>query len=277
MPHVTGLFLYPVKSLRGYDVSSAEFDELGLVGDRRFLVVDANGNFLTQRTIPRMALIEARLSAGSLTLSGEGAASISVPTASDPAAIQRTVGVWKSEGLRAEDCGGTAGGWLSDYLQIKCHLVRIGRAFARPILKPSARPGDTLAFADGYPFLLINEASLSNLNDRILENQGEPVPMDRFRPNLVVAGCDSFAEDGWTHLRIGAAVFRNGGPCARCLVTTTDQRTGARGREPLKTLATFRRDFIDPANVNFGINLIHESKQGTLRVGDPVVPEKSPS
>ena len=268
---VTGLFLYPVKSLRGQAVTVAEFDALGFAGDRRFLIVDATGKFMTQRTVPRMACIDARLSAGWLTLSANGAGSVSVPTTTHDDAPLRTVSVWKSEGLQAEDCGPATAGWLSSFLQLKCHLVRIGREFSRPILKASAQPGDTVTFADAYPFLAISEASLAHLNDRIQENHGEPVPMNRFRPNLVVADCAAFAEDAWSRVQIGDAVFRNGGLCARCIVTTTDQFTGERtGKEPLKTLATFRRDAADPTDVNFGVNLIHESKLGTIRVGDTV-------
>lgn len=272
MPRVSGLFLYPVKSLRGHAVPAADFDPLGFVGDRRFLVVDATGKFMTQRTAPRMACINARLARGWLTLSAEGAGSVAVSTtASDAVTPLRTVSVWKSEGLQAEDCGPAAAGWLSSFLQTPCHLVRIGPEFSRPILKATARPGDVVSFADAYPFLVVSKASLAHLNDRIQENQGEPVPMNRFRPNLVVDDCAAFAEDAWTRIRIGETVFRNGGPCARCIVTTTDQLTGERtGKEPLKTLATFRRDATDPTDVNFGINLIHESKHGTVRVGDEV-------
>jgi len=272
MPRVTGLFVYPVKSLRGCAVSAADFDGLGFAGDRRFLVVDDTGKFLTQRVLPRMALVNATLAGGSLSLSADGAGSVSVSTASDPAAPPRTVSVWKSEGLQAEDCGPAATAWLSDFLHSKCHLVRAGTRFSRPILKVTGRPGDFVSFADAYPFLAVSEASLAHLNDRILENDGAPVPMNRFRPNIVVAGCDAFAEDAWTRVRIGGVVFRNGGPCARCIVTTTDQLTGERGKEPLKTLATFRRDAHDPTDVNFGVNLIHETKQGTVRIGDEVTP-----
>jgi uncharacterized protein len=269
---LTGLYLYPVKSLRGYAVPTAELDALGLVGDRRFLVVDDTGKFQTQRALPRMACIDARYTDAGLTLAAEGAGSISVGTASDPHAPLRTVSVWKSEGLLAEDCGPTASAWLSDFLGTKLHLVRIGEKFSRPVLKSAAKPGDLVHFGDAEPLLIISEASLADLNDRIRENGGEPVPMNRFRPNLVIDGCEAFAEDTWARLRVGAIVLRNGGLCARCIVTTTDQFTGARGKEPLKTLATYRRDLIDPSDVNFGTNLIHETKSGTLRVGDEVLP-----
>ena len=267
MPRVTGLFIYPVKSLRGCAVSAAELDALGFVGDRRFLIVDPSGKFLTQRTVPRMALIDAKLSPGTLTLSADGAGSVSVPTQSDPSAPLRSVTVWKSEGLQAEDCGDSASRWLSDFLGLTCRLVRIGDKFIRPNLKPAAQPGDIFTFADACPFLVISEASLVNLNDRIQENHGEPVPMNRFRPNLVVDGCDAFAEDMWTRFRIGNAIFRSAGKSDRCVVTTTNQLTGERGKEPLKTLATFRRGPTDPTAVYFGVNLIHETKQGSVPVG----------
>ena len=280
MPSVTGLFIYPVKSLRGYAVPAAELDALGFVGDRRFLVVDASDKFLTQRALPRMALIETKLAAGTLTLSADGAGGISVPTASDPARPAealakagvplRTVSIWKSEGLQAEDCGEPAAAWLSGFLGQTCRLVRIGEKFSRPVLKSAARPGDVFTFADGAPFLAISEASVAELNDRIQENHGEPVPMNRFRPNIVVNGCAAFAEDAWTRFRIGDSVFLNAGRSERCIITTTDQFTGARGKEPLKTMATFRRDPANPTAVHFAINVIHETKRGTVRVGDAV-------
>jgi uncharacterized protein YcbX len=218
-----------------------------------------------------MAQIETSLAADQLVLSAVSAGQVAVPRSSQPDAPLRSVTVWKSENLQAEDCGVAASTWLSEFLGLPCHLVRIGREFRRPILKPSAQPGDAVSFADAYPFLLIGEASLAELNDRIQENQGEAVPMNRFRPSMVVEGCEAFAEDHWTRFRIGDAIFRNGGLCARCIVTTTDQFTGERlGKEPLRTLATFRRDAKDPSDVNFGTNLIHETKQGSIRIGDTV-------
>lgn len=268
--HVSGLFIYPVKSLRGYAVPQTEVDALGFVGDRRFLVVDANGKFQTQRSAPRMARIATKLHDGRLTLSADGAGAIAVPTASDPAAPLRTVTVWKSEGLQAEDCGEAVAGWLTEFLGFACRLVRIGQQFSRPVLKAAARPGDLVTFADAVPVLVISEASLANLNDRILETGGEPVPMDRFRPNLVVADCEPFAEDHWSRARVGDIILRTAGPSVRCVITTTDQLTGERGKEPLRTLATFRRDPRDPTDVIFGTNLIHETKRGSIRIGDRV-------
>lgn len=272
--HLTGLSIYPVKSLGGFSVPVAEVDDLGLVGDRRFMLVDETGKFLTQRVLPRMALIRTALSADSLTLSAASAGSCSVPRRAslDPRpALVRTVSIWKSEGLLAEDCGDAPAAWLSAALATKCRLVRIGEKFLRPVTKPAARPGDRVTFADAAPLLIISEATLADLNDRIVAQGEDAVPMNRFRPNLVVAGCPAFAEDTWARFRIGSVVFRAGGPCVRCAVPTIDQETAERGPEPIRTLATYRRDAADSTNVNFGQNLINESKSGALRVGDPVV------
>ncbi len=285
--HLSALYIYPVKSLRGIAVDSAEIDELGLVGDRRFLLIDAHGQFLTQRTLPRMAQIATALSPDSLTLSADGHGSISVsrhtPPHHTPARIP--VSIWRSKNLLADDCGPDPAAWLSSFLQTPVRLVRIGSHFRRPVLyksafAPPSLPANTprvenrlvgddlLTFADGYPFLAVSEASLAHLNDRLISRGAEPVPMNRFRPNLVLSGCEPFAEDTWPRLRVGEVSFLPAGPCGRCIVTTTDQLTGERdGPEPLRTLATFRRDPADPTDVNFGQNFVHETKSGSLRVG----------
>lgn len=264
--HLSGVFLYPVKSLRGFAVETANLDSLGLVGDRRFLLVDENNRFLTQRVLPRMTLVVTALDAVHLHLSAEGAGSIRVPLASDPGAPVRGITLWKNEGLLTEDCGDAPATWLSDFLDFKCRLVRIGEKFRRPV-----GPHDFVHFADGYPLLVISEASLVDLNDRIVAHGEDAIPMNRFRPNLVVSGCAAFAEDTWPRFRIGEVMFRAAGPCSRCAIPTIDQITSERGKEPLRTLATYRRDPAAPQEVNFGQNLIQETKAGTLRVGDPVV------
>lgn len=271
--HLSALFIHPVKSLRGVAVTSCVVDELGLVGDRRFLIVDEAGQFLTQRTLPRMAQITAALDDRQLTLRTDTAHSIAIPLRPARPEPQRLVSVWRSKDLLADDCGDDPAKWLSSFLGTPVRLVRIGRAFHRPVLKSAARAGDVVSFADAVPFLAIGEASLAHLNDRLIERGEEPVPMDRFRPNLVISGSAPFAEDTWPRVRIGDIVLRAAGPCARCIVTTTDQHTGARtGPEPLRTLAMFRRDPQEPGKVNFGQNLIHETKTGRLHVGDAVAP-----
>lgn len=271
MPSLSGLFLYPVKSLRGCAVSSAELDAQGIAGDRRFLVVDPDGKFLTQRTLPRLALIATALQADRLDLTAPGAGTLTVGRASDPSAALRRVSIWGSHGLQAEDCGDEAARWLTAAAQAPCRLVRAGKDFHRPFTKAGlGQPGDEVAFTDGFPLLVVSEASLGELNTRLLERGAEAVPMDRFRPNLVVTGTRAFAEDGWERLQIGDVVLRRGGPCARCVMINTDQATAERGEEPLRTLASFRRDPGQPSQVNFGQNLLLETRRGTLRVGAEV-------
>jgi uncharacterized protein YcbX len=277
--HLARLFIYPVKSLRGCEVEFAPLDGLGLAGDRRFLVVDEKGVCLTQRTLPRMAQISTSLTADDLRLSRGGTDGIRIPRV-DPTPVPpvRRVTVWKDEGLAAEDCGDQAAGWLSDFLGTTCRLVRIGDAFARPIPErrvptalQAAHP-HRIAFSDAFPLLVLGAATWRDLNDRLAERGEEAVPLDRFRANLVIAGAEPSAEDGWARLRVGQTVLHAAGPCVRCAVPGIDQATGERGLEPLRTLALYRRDPADPARVIFGQNFIHETKQGLLKKGDPVVP-----
>ena len=267
--HLSGLYIYPVKSLRGVAVREAALDAHGLVGDRRFLVVDDTGRFLTQRVQPRMALIDTELGRTELILRHpqHGSAAVGLADDGPPATVQ----IWRDT-VQAVDCGVEIAVWLSDFLRHPCRLVRMGADYRRPVKPSRAQPGDVVTFADAYPLLALSEASLADLNDRLVTQAEEPVPMNRFRPNVVIAGCPAFAEDTWTRVRIGAAVFRAAGPCARCIITTTDQATAVRYKEPLRTLATFRRDANDPGDVNFGQNLIHETKSGRLHVGDAVTP-----
>jgi uncharacterized protein YcbX len=264
--HISSLFIYPVKSLRGFAAPAGEIDALGFVGDRRFMLVNEHNQFLTQRTLPRMALIETALTATDLILRAPHGGSCAVPLrAAAPAGIL-SVQIWKSQGLLAEDCGVEVAVWLSDFLRFPCRLVRAGEKFRRPNLKSKAQPGDVVNFADACPFMILSEASLADLNGRL----DTPLPVDRFRPSFVVAGCEAFAEDMWTRFRIGAVNFRGAGPCTRCPITTTNQLTAERGKEPLRTLATYRRAQEDPTDVNFGQNVIHETKFGTIRVGDEI-------
>lgn len=260
---VSQLYIHPIKSCRGSAVSQIELDRRGVVGDRRFLIVDANGRFLTQRTEPRLAGIVPSLTPGGLTLATKGVTPLRVPLAENGTEVSRPVVIWRDT-VPALDLGDEAASWLSHVLDQPVRLVGTGRDFARPMNGPAAHPGDEIAFNDAHPLLLLSEASLADLNARL----DVPLPMNRFRPNLVVRDTAAFAEDSWKRIRIGPVILRASGPCERCVITTTDQETLERGKEPLRTLATYRKN--DDGGVCFGQNFIHETKSGTIRVGDPV-------
>lgn len=258
------VYRYPVKSMRGQEFDSLDVDARGLVLDRRWMVVDANGRFLTQRQQSRMALIDVQAGDPSeLELSAPGMPplQLSRSQADGPAADRIDVQVW-GDHVSAQPVSGEADAWLSDFLDQACRLVHLPVDVRRPVDPQFAGPDDQVGFADGFPFLLISQASLDDLNARL----DLPVPMLRFRPNLVVAGCQPYAEDGWRHIRIGDMRFRVAKPCSRCIIPTIDADTGERGREPLQTLMTYRRR---DNKVYFGQNLVHEGS-GRLEVGMPV-------
>jgi uncharacterized protein len=258
---VTGLFVYPVKSCAGTALETAEIDARGIRHDREFMVVDAAGQFLTQRQLPRMALIRPTRSADGLELTAPGMPRLWLtPRTNGP---RRAVTVWR-DCVVAIDQGQPAADWLSTYLEMPCRLVRQADDAIRPVdAEFATRPTDEVSFADGYPLLLISEESLADLNARLAVS----LPMNRFRPNVVVRGAETaYAEDGWAQVSIGQVTFSLVKACARCAITTTDQTTAERGLEPLATLATYRRV---ERGVLFGQNMIHHSR-GAVRVGDPV-------
>lgn len=264
MLRVAALFVFPVKSLRGHAVEAAAVEPWGLAGDRRFLVVDSAGRFLTQREVPRMATVTAREDADGLMLSHAERDPIRVARPAGSRARQ-AVTVWRDD-LSAASAGEAADAWLSAVLERPCRLVFMDEPeVARPVDPSYAEPGDRVSFADGFPLLLTTDASLRDLNDRL----AAPVPMARFRPNLVVEGAPAWAEDGWSRLRVGPVLFDSVKPCARCIMITTDQLTGERhaGLEPIRTLQRFRRD--KKGQVLFGQNLVPRTT-GTIAVGDTV-------
>lgn len=258
-PQVTALFVHPVKSARGRALEHITLDARGVVGDRRYMVVDENWRFLTQRDTPRLGCICPAVTNGHLALSRAGAAPLTI--AADPGDAREVEAVIWRDAVRVRDLGDVAAAWLHDALGRPARLVGISANYSRPVRGERAQPGDEVALTDAHPLLVIGVASLADLNARL----DFPVPMDRFRPNLVVDGAAAFAEDSWHRIRIGDVVLRASGPCARCAIPNTDQVTLERGHEPLRTLATYRRK-TDGA-VYFGQNYINETKTGTISVG----------
>jgi hypothetical protein len=272
-PTLSALHVHPIKSLRAVDVAEAVVEPWGLAGDRRWMLVDARTDTaVTQREQPRLALARAALlPGGALRLSAPGRPPLDVPV---PAAgTPRTVRLFSGK-LDVVSAPEAADAWLSAYLDAPVRLVHLDEpAVRRPIEPDHARPGETVSLADGYPLLLTTTASLDRLNELIAAGDRPaegPLPMNRFRPNAVVDGTAPWAEDGWRRIRIGEVVFRVAKPCARCVVTTTDQGSAVRGKEPLRTLARHRRV---GSGLLFGQNLVPESS-GTLRVGDPLTVEE---
>lgn len=261
MPEISALHVYPIKSCRGLDLKAVRFDLRGPLYDRRFMLVGETGAFLTQRELPRMALIEPRLGPTALQISAPGMPLLKVPmTQRDAKRLE--ISLWKHAGP-AEDAGESAADWFSSFLEHRCRLVRFPEDALRPVSKSHTELEAQVAFSDGYPALLLSEASLADLNGRLKSS----LPMNRFRPNIVVKGCEPFEEDRWKRIRVGDLVLDVVKPCARCAITTVDQITGkAMGPEPLATLATFRKQ---DKGVMFGQNVVHHGL-GSLRVGDAV-------
>lgn len=250
--HVSELHIHPVKALRGSTRDRVEIEPWGVAGDRRWMVVDSAGTFVTQRKFPVMARIAAVNGPDGLMLS-TGGEQLAVPLPG-PDAATLEVRVWRDT-IRAASGGAAAAAWLSSAIGIECQLVYLADPRLRPVNPAYGGPGEWVNLTDGFPVLLVSLASLADLNSRLLA----PVPIGRFRPNIVVQGCEAWAEDRWRRIRIGSVIFRVVKPCERCTVTTVDPETSERPDklEPLRTLAGFRRDVA--GHIMFGQNLIPET------------------
>ncbi|MFG2352495.1 MOSC domain-containing protein [Streptomyces sp. NPDC048521] len=265
---VQSIHVHPVKAFRGLSPREAVVEPWGLAGDRRWTLIDDGGKVVTQREQPRLALAAAEpLAGGGLRLSAPGRAPLTVAVPEPATTVPVNVFGTKVEAVPA---AAAAHAWCSAYLRAEVRLVHMDDpATRRPVDPDYALPGETVSFADGYPLLVTTAASLDALNSLIAEGDRAhegPLPMNRFRPNVVVAGTEAWAEDHWSRLSIGEVVFRAPKASGRCVVTTTDQDTAVRGREPLRTLARHRRI---GGKLVFGQNLVPLSR-GTIRVGDPV-------
>ncbi len=257
---VSGLFIYPVKGCRGISLQEAVVEDIGLAHDRRLLVVDQDGTFLSQREVATMALIEVATHARGWQLSAPNHPSIVItPTTTGPT---RLVTVWRDTCM-VVDQGEDIASWLSVVLGQSCRMVVMAPSYRRLVSADFAlKADDAVSFADGYASLITNTGSLDDLNTKLSASIG----MERFRPNIIVSGAPAWDEDTWHEIRIGDVTVTAVKPCARCVVTTTDQLTGERSHEPLATMSTFRKI---GHGVIFGQNLIHNTL-GTIRVGDEV-------
>lgn len=291
---ISEINIYPIKSLKGISLDESVVEKRGLRFDRRWMLTDPNGMFFTQREVPKMATVEVEVLGGALRVSSDGFDSVEIPFEPDRGE-RESVTVWDSTFI-GEAYVGAMNEWFSDVLSKRCKLVRMPDNGTRHVSPKFDLGEDTVSFADGYPLLLIGEASLDEVNERIRNadkagrvptDDGDksvpaPYPMNRFRPNVVVTGTNPFEEDGWAKIKIGEAIFRVPKPCARCVMTTVDQATGEfAGKDPLKTLASFRmaKDVFpgkleaigQTANaVLFGENLIPENPGASINLGDEI-------
>ncbi|TMR91173.1 MOSC domain-containing protein [Nonomuraea basaltis] len=266
---LASIHFYPVKSTAGHEIHEAEVQPWGLAGDRRYLITDERGGILTAREEPRLLACLARVDGDTLMLTGPHAEPLRVT----PDSSISTVSVWGTP-VELTDCGDDAAGWLSELAGQPVRLKWLDDPTRRPVNPAYGRPEDRVSLADGYPLLLTSTASLARLNEWIAEGAvergeevPEPLPMHRFRPNVVVDGIGTpFAEDEWKRVRIGEVYFRVSKGCARCVLTTIDTATYTKGKEPIRTLARHRRW---DGKVWFGINLIPDGP-GRIAQGDSI-------
>ena len=256
------IYLYPIKSLGGIAVQEAQVEERGFKYDRRWMLVDQSGEFLTQRQHPQLALLQVALSESQLEVFSKGDPSQRIAFDLDLASNQELlVSIWGDQVL-ARVVSAEVSRWFSDFLQMDLDLVVMPESSHRKMDPRYAVQGESVSFADGMPYVMIGQASLDELNQRL----EVPISMDRFRPNLVFSGGEAYAEDQFKQLQIGEVEFQVVKPCARCVLITVNQQTGEKGKEPLATLATYRTV---NNKVYFGQNAVALAP-GIVRVGDPI-------
>lgn len=262
---LTHIFVYPVKSLGGISLQSAKVEERGLQHDRRWMLIDKNGMFLTQREHPQMALLQVNIKEDMFEVAHKTKtiSKLQFPISNpQPSATSIAVNIW-NDIVIAKIVSHDADQWFSEALNMDCHIVLMDNESERLTDTQYTPQQKQVSFADAYPFLIIGQESLNELNRRLKE----PLPMNRFRPNFVFSGGEPFVEDTWKDFMIGSLKLRAVKPCARCVVTTVNQDTAVKASEPLETLAKFRKD---GNKVNFGMNAVGFG-DGMLEVGDQVV------
>jgi len=257
---LTQIWIYPIKSLGGINLLSAEVMEKGLQYDRRLMLVDETGTAMTQRVFPKMALFKSSIDKGLLTITHHQH-SMKLDLKNPPLSIPTTVNIW-DDTVSAFDLEGSYNQWFSDLLESPCRLVYFPEENSRPVDPRYEVNHEQVSLADAYPFLIIGQSSLDDLNSRLSES----VPMNRFRPNFVFTGGEPFEEDSWRNFSIGSTRFVGVKLCGRCPLPTVNQDTAERGQEPLRTLSTYRKR---ENKVYFGQNLV-ALDYNPVRVGDTI-------
>ena len=277
---ISELLIYPIKSLGSISMDEVIVEPKGFRHDRRFMLVTPEGKFITQRTHTQMALIDVAITvapdyADTLRVwhrnRPDDVLELPLVLSDETATSHETilVEIWDSKDVPAVTVSDKADQWFTNAIDTSCRLVYMPETTNRAVDEAYARDPehDTVSFADGYPYLLIGQSSLDVLNQRL----EEPITMIRFRPNIVVSGSEPYDEDAWAQFRIGELDFYGVKPCARCVLTTVDPETGQKGKEPLKTLTTYRQW---KHKILFGQNVLAkstgETTLGRLRVGQPI-------
>jgi uncharacterized protein YcbX len=262
--NISQLAIYPVKSMRQIQLQKSAMQFGGLKHDRRWMVVDNKGVMVTQRNIARLCLIQPEL----LNPNVDCSLKLSAPAMPDievnvpDGGISCKAIVWEDE-CNASDAGDEVANWLSEFLNIECRLVYFPDDEIRIVDQNYAKPNDQTAFSDGFPILLTTQASLDDLNSRM----DESIPMERFRPNVVISGSEAFAEDEWKQLKVGNIRLRIVKPCSRCVIPNIDIKTGEKTKEPIKTLLSYRKC---DDKIFFGQNVVADG-EGELEVGMTLV------
>ena len=268
IPTISELYTYPIKSLGGISLQKTNLDRFGLKMDRRFMLIDSNNKFMSQREIPELALFRLKFEKDGFVVEHQNHQGQEIFIKLKPTNPKKEVNVqiW-DDNVVAEHTTSKIDAWFSDMLSAKVRLVQMPHAGVRQVDARFAPKGTMTAFSDGFPILLISQASLDDLNEKLIAKSEPAITIDRFRPNIVVADTEAFAEDKWNTFQINGISFSCVKPCARCVVTTIDQQTAIAGKEPLKTLATYRKV---ENKVLFGQNIIFKATGTAICVGQPI-------
>lgn len=258
---VSELFIYPVKSLGGITLNSAKITDRGFEYDRRWMLVDENNQFLSQRQIPEMALLQTEITKNGVRVFHKQKQTVHTLIPFDLKEDSINVQVWE-DNCMALTVSNSLNKWFSDQLQLSCKLVYMPDNSIRKVDPDYLIKEEVTSFSDGFPFLLIGQSSLDDLNKRLVQS----IPINRFRPNIVFTGGYPFEEDALKEFKIKSIMFSAVKPCARCVVTTIDQENAMKGIEPLKTLSSFR---LKNNKIYFGQNLLHNGT-GEISVGDTI-------
>jgi len=258
------IYVFPVKSLGAISVSSVEVTDRGVKYDRRWMLIDKENTFLSQRKLHKMALLKVELNSDHLIVSSKVKPHDKIEIPFEPKIEQPEKAVVWDDVVNILVYEDEINKWFSDQLETECRFVFMPDKSERKVDEKYAKQNEITSLSDGYPFLIAGQESLNLLNSKL----GIPLPMNRFRPNLVFIGGAPHDEDKWQQFKINEIIFKPVKPCSRCVITTIDQETAEQGTEPLKTLSTYR--LTENNKVMFGMNLLHEGR-GTISVGEELI------